>query len=141
MDKVPKEPRSVPQHRRFFGLVRALHHHWPESIEFQPDNEEHLRAYLLVKAGYRSVKTFYPEVKGVSVDFAKMIPIVSAMMLNRYCWAWADGEAVKVCAPESIAFEKLPHKKACQVLSDVEEFVRTLGIEPDEILKQTETAA
>jgi hypothetical protein len=136
-----ERPRSLPQHKRFFGLVRALHHHWPEQLEFQPDNEDHLRAYLLVKAGYRSVKTFYPEIKGVSVDFAKMIPIVSAMMLHRYCWAWADGEAVKVCAPESVAFDKLPHKKACQVLNDVEEFVRTLGIEPDEILKQTESAA
>lgn len=141
MDKVPKEPRSVPQHRRFFGLVRALHHHWPESIEFQPDNEDHLRAYLLVKAGYRSVKTFYPEVQGMSADFAKMLPVVCALMLNRYCWSWADGEAVKVCAPESVAFDKLPHKKACEVLNAVEEFVRTLGIEPDEILKQSETAA
>ena len=141
MDPVQKEQRSVQQHRRFFGLVRALFHHWPESIEFQPDNEEHLRAYLLVKAGHRSVKTFYPEVTGVSADFAKMIPIVSAMMLNRYCWAWADGEAVKVCAPESTAFHKLPHKKACQVLNDVEDFVRTLGIEPDEVLKEHERAA
>ena len=141
MDEISEEPRSVPQHRRFFGLVRAIYHHWPEHLEFQPDNEDHLRAYLLVKAGHRSVKTFYPEVKGVSADFAKMLPIVSAMMLNRYCWAWADGEAVKVAAPESTAFQKLPHKKACQVLNDVEDFVRTLGIEPDEVLKQTEKAA
>jgi hypothetical protein len=141
MDQVPKEPRSVSQHRRFFGLVRALYQHWPERIEFQPDTEEHLRAYLLVKAGYRSVKTFYPEVKGMSADFAKMLPVVTALMLHRYCWAWADGEAVKVCAPESIAFNKLPHKKACEVLNNVEEFLRTLGIEPDEVLKQNEAAA
>ncbi len=88
------------------------------------------------------MKTFYPEIKGVSADFAKMIPIVSALMLDRYCWAWADGEAVKVCAPESTAFHKLPHKKACQVLNDVEAWLAAeLGINANEFLKQHERAA
>jgi hypothetical protein len=135
------EPRSVDQHRRFFGLVRALYHHWPEAQDFQPDNEEHLRAFLLVKAKHRSIKEFYPETKGVAADFAKMLPIVAAMMLHRYCWAWAEGDAVKVAAPESLAFDKLPHKKACQVLNDVEDYVRNIGMDPNEVLKQHEAAA
>lgn len=87
------------------------------------------------------MKTFYPEVNGMSADFAKMLPVVTALMLNRHCWAWADGEAVKVCAPESTAFNKLPHKKACQVLNDVEDYLHSIGIDPDEVLKQNERAA
>ena len=133
------KPRSIDQHRRFFGLVRALFLHWPEAMEFQPDNEDHLRAYLLVKAGYRSIREF--SVEGDATEFARLVPVVSALMLHKYCWAWADGNSIKVCAPESTRFDKLSHKDACKVYDKVDEFVRTLGIDPDQILKEHERAA
>lgn len=133
--------RSTEQHRRFFGLVRAVYHHWPEAMEFQPDNEDHLRAYLLVKAKYRTIKTFYMTDESVADECAKVLPIVAAMMLHRYCWAWSDGNAIHVAAPESTAFDKLPHLKACAVYNDVEEYVRSIGIDPDAVLKETERAA
>ena len=135
------KPRSNDHHRRFFGLVRAVFHHWPEALEFQPDNEEHLRAYLLVKAKHRTIKTFYLSDENIADECARVVPIVSAMMLHRYCWAWSDGNAIHVAAPESTAFDKLPHLKACAVYTAVEDFLRTIGIDPEKVLDETEKAA
>lgn len=135
------KPRSAEQHRRFFAMVRALYHHWPEAIEFHPDSEEHLRAYLLVKAKYRTIKTFYMTSDDAADECAKVVPIVTAMMLHRYCWCWTDGNALHIVAPESMSFDKLPHAKACAVFSAVEDYVRSIGMDPDQVLKETESAA
>lgn len=132
------KPRSTPQHRRFFGLMKALYHHWPENQQFQPDSEEHLRAFLLVKSGHRKIMSFEID---KAEEAARLIPIIAAAMLHRYCWAWAVENGIKVCAPESIAYEKLPHKDACKVFDDVEGYVRTLGMDPDQLLEETEQAA
>lgn len=138
------KPRSIDQHRRFFGLVRAVFHHWPETEKFQPDNEEHLRAYLLVKAGHRSVKEFYACDKEASEDFARLIPVVAALMLNRYCWSWVEGDAIRVCAPLTTKFEgpdKMDHATACKVYDAVDEYLRSIGIDPDQMLAEHEAAA
>ncbi len=49
--------RSAQDHRRFFGLIRAAFHQWSESHAFQPTNEEQLRAWALVQAGWTDVAT------------------------------------------------------------------------------------
>lgn len=135
------KPRSLDQHRRFFGLVRALFAHWPEAHEFQPDNEEHLRAYLLVKAGHRSIKEFYVAETAANQSIAQLIPIVSAVMLNRYCWSWVSGDAIKICAPLTTNFREMPHKEACKVYDAVDEYLRSIGIDPDQYLREHERAA
>lgn len=133
--------RSLPQHRRFHGLVRACYHHWPESHTFQPDNEEHLRAYLLVKAGHRSIKEFYLADTAANEDVARLIPVVAAMMLHRYCWAWVDGEAIKVCAPLTTAFRDMKHEEACKVYDAVDQYLLSIGMDPEQLLRETEAAA
>jgi hypothetical protein len=45
--------RSPADHRRFFGVIKAAFLHWPEKHEFQPEDPEHLRAWLLCRAGYK----------------------------------------------------------------------------------------
>jgi hypothetical protein len=45
--------RSNEEHSLFFALISAAFFHWPEETTFTPDNAEHLRAYLLCKAGWR----------------------------------------------------------------------------------------
>ena len=135
------KPRSVIQHNRFFGLVKALYSHWPEKLEFQPDNEDHLRAYLLVKAKHRSIKEFHPESDGVSAEFARMIPIITALMLNRYCWAWSEGDTIKVCAPLTTNFKDMKHEDACKVYDAVDAYLNSIGIDPERLLKEQEQAA
>ena len=49
---VGKKPRSTPQHRRFFALIKAAWKHWPSSHEVQAGSPEGLRDYLQIKAGF-----------------------------------------------------------------------------------------
>jgi len=46
------KPRSTPQHRRFFALIKAAFKHWPEGHEVQCGSAEGLRDYLQIKAGF-----------------------------------------------------------------------------------------
>lgn len=47
--------RSIQDHRRLFGLIRAAFHQWNLSHAFQPTSEEQLRAWALVQAGWTDV--------------------------------------------------------------------------------------
>lgn len=135
------KPRSLNQHKRFFGLIDALFSSWPETYEaFCPDNRDHLRAWLLVKAKHRTIKTFHlPDDAG---DAAALVPVVIATMLNKHSWAWSKGRELFVCVPESIAFDKLGHQAFCALNDDVDAIIRTeLGIDPDQLLRETEAAA
>lgn len=132
--------RSLDQHRRFFGLMAALHSHWPEDHPFQPDNSEHLRAWLLVRAGHHTVKTFHLE--GEATEFARLVPVIVATMLGKHAWCRSHGQELHVCVPQSIAFDKLDHKSFCKLNDDVDEVIRVeTGLDPDRLLKETESAA
>ena len=52
MSQLSKKPRSSPQHRRLFALIKAAHKHWPESHEVQCATANGLREYLQIKAGF-----------------------------------------------------------------------------------------
>lgn len=68
--------RSTPQHRKFFAILRAAHHHWPEDHVFQPLTPDGLRDYLQVKAGWGKVHkiiiddnvTYWVEHKSIAYD-------------------------------------------------------------------------
>lgn len=60
LDKIRAvQPRSEKQHKAFFHMIRVAAEAWPEKYEFQPDGltetgrRDHLRAWLLCKAGWR----------------------------------------------------------------------------------------
>lgn len=134
-DRARGKPRSIDQHRRFFGLIKAAFHHWPESVNFQPDNEEHLRAWLLVKAKHRTIKTFHLPTD--ASDSAALIPIVIATMTGKHSWAWSKGQDLYVCVPESIAFDKIGHQQFCALNDDVDEVIRVeTGLDPEALLKE-----
>lgn len=134
-----EKPRSVDQHRRFFGLIKAAFHHWPEQHSFQPDNEEHLRAWLLVKAKHRKIHSF--AFSDGAAELARLVPIMTLMMLDRYSWAWPYEDGIRVCVPASVSFKSLPHAEACKVLDNVGQVLRDeAGLEPDDLLKDGDNA-
>lgn len=53
-----KKRRSVPDHRRLFALIKQAFDNWPEGHEFTPENPEHLRAWLVCKAGWREATAY-----------------------------------------------------------------------------------
>lgn len=134
------KPRSTDQHRRFFAVLSAVFHHWPDGHKFQPDNAEHLRAWLLVRAGHHTVKTFY--LNDDASELSRIIPIVTATMLGKHSWCRSRGNELHVCVPQSIAFDKMEHAAFCKLNDDVDEVIRVeAGLDPEKLLKETEAAA
>jgi hypothetical protein len=129
--------RSIEQHNRFFAIVSALYHQWPERHPFQPDSEEHLRAWLLIKAGHRIIATF--DLAGMTPEAINTIPAISVAMFRKHVWAWADGGKLKVAAAKSISIygkEAIGHQEFCKVNDDVESVIREdVGLDPDLLMR------
>ena len=137
--------RSPADHRRFFKLIGATYHHWPESSEFQPDNAEHLRAYLLCKAGYRDVTTIpveFGEDQPVLMRLVALAAEAAVKAAKGFAFIRPHGQALAVFFAKSIAWDKLDQKHFNKIRDAVEEVIEAeTGMKPDDILKQTEKAA
>ena len=133
-----KLQRSSEDHRRFFALVNAAFTHWPEQHEFTPDNAEHLRAWLLCKAGYRKttmIETDEPAATVASIEAA-------FRAADTYAFVRPYGDGVAVYSPKSIAWDKLDQKKFWPIRDGVTAVIEAvIGVNADELLKQTERAA
>lgn len=140
-----KAPRSPADHRRFFGVIRAAFHHWPEAHEFQPDSEEHLRKWLLCKAGYRDVTMIPVEFADDQPGLVKRITIAAESAVKAaggYAFLRPHGEGIAVFAAKSIKWDTLDQKQFNAIRDAVESVIESeTGLKPDEILKQTEAAA
>ena len=107
---VPGKERSVPQHRRFFGIVSWAFDNWPETHPFQFASVHKLRKWLIVKAGYFKVKGRIP-LDGI--DPTEIVVTAHAIMQA------ADTDAVlaledremHVLVADSIRFDKMGPKE------------------------------
>lgn len=135
--------RSTPQHRRFFKLVSVAYEHWPETYnKFRPENSEHLRAYLLCKAGWRTEVSF--EMKNRQAINIAALAVKSLMrQMGNYTWVAMKGEALVVYAPKSISYKEAKHREICRVFTDAEDIIcDIIGVRNgDELLKEAEKAA
>lgn len=135
--------RSTPQHRRFFKLVSLAYEHWPETFsKFQPENSEHLRAWLLCKAGWRTeVSIEFADTQAQNGAGLTTIGIMKA--LGHYVWVQRRGDNLIVYAPRSVSYSKMQHKTACAIFDECEKIIaNVLCIKDcDELLRQAERAA
>jgi hypothetical protein len=129
--------RSINQHNRFFALVAALYQQWPERHPFQPDSEEHLRAWLLIKADHRIIATF--DMTGMTHEAINTIPAIAVAVFRKHIWAWPDGNKLKVAAAKSISIygkESIGHQEFCKVNDNVEAVIREhVGLDPDLLMR------
>lgn len=134
-----KTSRSVPQHRRIFGLIRAAHFHWPEMHDLQFKDEISLRKWLVMKAGWRDIAS--------ETDIGAM-PAGMVIGIAKAALAAAGGHAVPVVhkgkliiwVPRSIAFDKLDHLEACKLFDAIAVVIeQETGLKAEQLL--TEKAA
>jgi hypothetical protein len=106
-----------------FGVIAEAWRQWPESHAFQPEDAEHLRAYLFVKARH-----FDPvDIKVKHTDAAILAPQLAGLvkaysdgktpLLHAYPWG------IRLFKPRSIAGRpdsKLFHAVASKVYSEIE---------------------
>jgi hypothetical protein len=129
--------RSIEQHRRYFAVIKHAFEHWPETHEFQPDSAEHLRKWLQVKAGYRTVQEI--EVKRTDPQSLAIVhaTLRAAMKAtDDYSWIVPHKGKLLVVASRSIAFDKIPHGEFCTLNNMVQEVIETeTGIKIDQLME------
>jgi hypothetical protein len=136
--------RSPQDHRRFFACVAAAFFHWPEHHEFQPHDAEHLRAWLLCRAGYKSVTEipFEEEWPDAMRSLALLAAEGALKAAKSHAFIRPHAHGLYVFAPKSINWETLGQKEFGQVREAVEEVIKCeTGKEASELLRETRGAA
>ena len=132
--------RSYDQHKRFFGVVDAAFHQWPEAHKFQPMNAEHLRAWLLCAAKHLDVMEID---EAITERGADVIQKTMQGLRKDYVFIRIGRSKFYVMGARSIAYDKLSHKDACRVFADVDEILCSiLQIDStDQLLREHARAA
>lgn len=133
--------RSVPQLRRYFAMIRAYHHHWPESHAQQFTSPEELRAWLQMKAGHRTIAARIP-LAGINRDKAALIAEAAIRAAGSYAVPVVHGSDLIVFVPKSIAFSRIGPAEAGRLFDEVAAVAEAeTGLKADDVLKETEAAA
>jgi len=128
--------RSAPQHRRTFGLIAKAFANWPEQYEFQPRDAEHLRAWLLVQAGYADVPQ---TIRCDDENAIRVAGVVRAAFQAAQSNAFVEtkGNRVLIVTPKSMSFDKLPHLHACVIMQAIDELIEDIvGVSCDQLLRE-----
>jgi hypothetical protein len=121
--------------------------HWPDSHEFRPDSPEHLRAYLLCKAGHRKVREINVAYSDHNPQLAKLTALaIEAAIKEAGAIAFvrpdAVGGRVAVYTPKSVNWTECNQKDFAKVAEAVEQIIEdAIGIKADDLLKETQRAA
>jgi hypothetical protein len=105
-DQGHNHKRSSPDHRRLFRILASAYQNWPDGHAFQPQNAEHLRAYLICRAGpdWRNAQcTFLPE--GSREELFAIIRDVLKDNLKKFPILYRDG--IAVISPKSMSFSAM----------------------------------
>jgi hypothetical protein len=136
--------RSSPDHRRFFALINAAFEQWPESADFVPDNSEHLRAWLIAKAGYRE-STLIDLPDGATDGMQKLfaLSIENAIKAaGAYGFVVPYRAGVAVIKPKSIAWHKLGQREFGKLRDDITDIIEAvIDCKADDLLKERDNAA
>lgn len=135
------KPRSLPQLRRFFGMIRAAYHHWPETCEQQFGSDEELRKHLTMRAGWRDVAARIPLV-GVPADLTKMVVRQAFAAAGTHAWPVIHNGELVIWVPRSIAFHSMGPQEFGQLSDAVAVVIKDMtGMDAETLMKETERAA
>ncbi len=105
--KVDK-PRRRKHHNFFFATILNYYDNWPDTNSFQPENEEHLRAWATCKAGYRDIlgeRLHHDE--GDVHRMADFIEKALQRSREKYSFVTIHNGSLVLLSPKSIAFDTL----------------------------------
>lgn len=122
------KPRRNKHHRFFFAIIAAYYENWPLTHPFQPDSEEHLRAYATVKAGYRDL--LGERLDHGPGDIHAMSDFISKCLARQrehgYGFVTIHNGALVFATPRSIAYDVLDQTEFAPIAD------RILGVLEDE---------
>lgn len=138
----PLRTRSEPHHRLFFSIIARAFENWPEGERFQPADPEHLRSYLLIKAGHfekLDLKCSNPDAISLEDQLRSIIKTVSGdkpSMMHSYEWG------VRIFWPRSLSYAAADRKVFNEVSARVFEILETvLGVEIEALKRESELDA
>ena len=135
------KPRSLPQLRRYFAMIRAAFHHWPETSEVQFSSEDEARKWLTMRAGWREVGARIPLV-GVKPEAAKMLVAAAISGAKAHAWPVVHKNELIVWIPRSIAFHSMGPQEFGQLSDAVAVVIKDMtGMDSEVLMRETERAA
>ncbi len=132
------KPRSLDQHRRFFAMVRAAYHHWPETHDEQFSDETDCRKYLTMKAGWRDIAS-KTRLTGIKEDKALLLAtaVLSGLPRDLCARPVLHNGMLIVWIPRSIAFDKMPHSEFCALSDAVQDVIEAeTGAKIDDLMRE-----
>lgn len=137
-------PRSGPDHRRFFGAVAKAFDQWPENAEFQPRDAEHLRAYLLVRAGHFNVGKIetpegYADNPSIRTLFRMAVEGTAKALAGEtgHYDVRVSASGVEVLTPRSIDYRTVSQREFGPIRDAVEAIIEAeIGVRVDQLLKE-----
>jgi hypothetical protein len=140
--------RSIRDHRRFFGIIAATYNQWPERNEFQPTSAEHLRAWLLCRAGYHKVQMIPVEFAEDQPGLMKLVSLAvegsvkAALSEGDYAFTRPYGAGIAVFRPKSMDFATMDQKDFGPLREAVEQIIEAeIGVKSDDLLREARNAA
>ena len=141
---VLEKPRSRNQHNRLFALATAAFHHWRHDHEFRPKSVDHMRYWLTVEAGRFDV---VKNIRVRSVEPEALMALLTAVMAtstDEQLFIEADGNLITVKRAHSIKTtgpDAMPQREFAQLCSEVDSVLEANGMDPEQLLKETASAA
>ena len=134
-------PRSGPDHRRFFGGIRAAFLQWPERAEFQPRSEEQLRAFLLVRTGHFDV-TAITAPEGISENLQLFrVSVEAAATALQKTYPYVDirisAGGAEILTPRTIRYDAVSQREFGPIRDAVEAYIEAqLGVPVQKLLSE-----
>lgn len=137
----PRRQRSYQQLKRVMAICREAFHQWPETADFRPKNEEHLRYFLECEAGHFTVTR---TTRLHDIDPDKIAPIVAGIVADSddiKMFVEIDGALITTKKVKSVAYDALDHRDACKLFQDMEDVLHAYGLNADQLLLERGKAA
>lgn len=135
------KPRSLPQLRRYFSMIRAAYHHWPETSDVTFSSEEECRKHLQMRAGWREVGARIPLV-GVKPEAAKMLAAAAIAGAKAHAWPVVHKGELIIWIPRSIAFHNMGPQEFGQLSDAVSVVIKDMtGHDVEAMMRESEAAS
>jgi hypothetical protein len=138
----PKRQRSNASHNLLFAVIAEAFKQWPTSEAFQPEDAEHLRAYLLVKARHFDK---------LDVRCKNSDAISLRMQLDAVIRAFCDGKpplmhaypwGIRIFKPRSISYAAADRKIFNAVSEAVFQIIENaIGVKIEDLKREAQREA
>jgi hypothetical protein len=134
-----QSPRNEARHKLFFAILPKAFENWPEQYaEFQPLSTEHLRKWLIYKAGWCTMRE-------LAIEGPNKRIVVTALKFflesgNQETFYTTTAKSIREYRPKSIAWNKCREDDFKRILNTASEIIESVTGVPIENMKREAVA-